>query len=196
VTTVRPSTPEDTRSKIAAAMAKLTPEDRALAEAQALCPVLDESPLGGMGVPVKVSVDGQDVFVCCPTCVKAAIKDSEKTLRRAAELRSLNNKGGSKPVASDQPTAPNATDSEAAEIKAALAKLSPEDRKAAELQKECPINEGSQLGSMGVPVKLNLAGENVFVCCEGCQEEAMADPKGTLEKVRHLRRNNSPERKP
>jgi Cu(I)/Ag(I) efflux system membrane fusion protein len=196
VTTVRPSTPDDSRSKIAAAMAKLPAADRALATAQGLCPVLDESPLGAMGVPVKVIVDGQTVFVCCPSCVKAAINDPEKTLRRIAELKDEKKPGDAAPADARPSTAPSATDSDAAEIKAALAKLSPADRKAAELQKECPINEGSQLGSMGVPVKLTLAGETVFVCCEGCQEEALADPKGTLEKAKQLRRQNSSERKP
>ena len=37
VTTVRPSTPEDTTSKVDAALAKLSPADRATAQAQAFC---------------------------------------------------------------------------------------------------------------------------------------------------------------
>jgi hypothetical protein len=196
VTTVRPSTPEDTPSKIAAAMAKLSAADRAIAVAQGSCPVLDESPLGAMGVPVKVTIDGQDVFVCCQSCVKAATKEPAKTLQRVDELKGQAKKGQTAPATGDQPTAPTATDPFSEKIKAALAKLSPADRKAAELQKECPINEGSLLGSMGVPIKLSLQGESVFVCCKACQEEALADPRGTLEKVKHLRRLNAPERKP
>jgi multidrug efflux pump subunit AcrA (membrane-fusion protein) len=196
VTTARPSTPEDTGSKIAAAMAKLSPADRAVAQAQGSCPVLDESPLGAMGVPVKVTVDGQDVFVCCQSCAKSATKDPEKTLRRIAELKSRSNKGRAATPAGEPPTSLGANDRAGEKIKAALAKLSPIDRKAAELQKECPINEGSVLGSMGVPVKLSLEGESVFVCCKACQEAALADPRGTLEKVKHLRRLNAPERKP
>ena len=50
------------------AMAKLSPDDRARAEAQKICPVSDE-PLGSMGTPIKVTVDGEDVFVCCAGCV-------------------------------------------------------------------------------------------------------------------------------
>jgi hypothetical protein len=196
VTTVRPSTPEDTPSKIAAAMAKLSPADRAVAQAQGSCPVLDESPLGAMGVPVKVKVDGQDVFVCCQNCVKAATKEPDKTLRRVAELKDQNKKGRPTPAPADQPTAPTATDPKAAKIKAALAKLSSADRKAAELQKECPINEGSLLGSMGVPIKVTLGGQSVYLCCPACKEDALADPRGTLEKVKRLRQANTSERKP
>jgi multidrug efflux pump subunit AcrA (membrane-fusion protein) len=195
VTTVRPSTPDDEQSKIAAAMAKLSAADRALAEAQGTCPVLDESPLGAMGVPVKVTVDGQDVFVCCQSCVKSATKEPEKTLRRVAELKGQGEKARSAPDATPPPAAP-AGDPEVEEINAALARLSPADRKVAEAQKECPINAGSLLGSMGVPVKLMVEGETVFVCCEGCQEDALADPRGTLEKVKRLRSLNASERRP
>lgn len=195
VTTVRPSTPEDTTSKIAAAMAKLPARDRALAEAQAFCPVLDESPLGAMGVPVKVNVNGEDVFVCCSSCVKQATAEAEKTLQRVAELKEQQKRARSEAGATP-PAHPSAKDVKAEKIDAALAKLSPADRKLAESQKECPINEGSLLGSMGVPVKLTVQGETVFVCCEGCQEAAMDDPAGTLEKVKHLRRLKAAEAKP
>jgi hypothetical protein len=91
---------------------------------------------------------------------------------------------------------PQATDAKAQKIAAALAKLAPQDRKLAERQKECPVNEGSLLGSMGVPVKLTLAGDTVFLCCQGCQEQALADPRGTLAKAKILREANAPERKP
>jgi hypothetical protein len=59
-----------------------------------------------------------------------------------------------------------------------------------------PHQRGSLLGSMGVPVKLVLQGETIFVCCEGCQDGATEDPAATLEKVRHLRRLHSTEGNP
>ena len=195
-TTVRPSTPDDTTSKTAAALAKLLPADRALASAQGLCPILDESPLGAMGVPVKVSIDGQDVFVCCKSCVQRATKEADKTLRRVAELKQQN-KIRQSPVAVNQPIPSTIADSKGDKgdkIKAALVKLSPGDRKAAELQKECPIEEGSLLGSMGVPIKLDVGGESVFVCCEGCREDALANPHVTVAKVKKLREANAGER--
>lgn len=48
-------------------LAALSPEDRALAEKQGTCPVSGE-PLGEMGTPVKVEVDGKVVFLCCDHC--------------------------------------------------------------------------------------------------------------------------------
>jgi membrane fusion protein, copper/silver efflux system len=60
-----------------------------------------------------------------------------------------------------------------------LAKLSPEDQKLASQQKHCPIT-GLLLGSMGVPVKITLKGQTIFLCCPGCVEEAKKDPDKTL----------------
>ena len=52
---VRPSTPRDEDSKIKAAMAKLSKEDRRLAEAQGFCPILKRNRLGAMGAAGKSS---------------------------------------------------------------------------------------------------------------------------------------------
>ena len=54
--------------EIAAALASLSPEDRDLAEKQKICPVTKE-PLGSMGTPEKVEVEGRSVFVCCAGCI-------------------------------------------------------------------------------------------------------------------------------
>jgi hypothetical protein len=78
-------------AKIRASLDKLSPEDRALAEAQKTCPVTDQ-PLGSMGVPIKVMVKDQPVFVCCSSCPKEAAKDPDKTLRKVAELKEKNAK--------------------------------------------------------------------------------------------------------
>jgi len=83
---VRPSTPEDPEAKIATALAKLSPADRATAVAQRFCPVLPTSLLGSMGAPVKLSIGDQSVFVCCGACKKSALADPQKTLARVAEL--------------------------------------------------------------------------------------------------------------
>ena len=61
------------------AMARLAPEDRRLAEAQKVCPVTGEA-LGEMGTPVKVTVKGQPVFLCCDGCKKKALDNPDKTL--------------------------------------------------------------------------------------------------------------------
>jgi len=68
-TTSHPETTSvsEKESEMNEAFAKLSPADRNLAEAQEVCPVSDE-PLGSMGTPIKVTVDGRDVFVCCAGC--------------------------------------------------------------------------------------------------------------------------------
>jgi uncharacterized protein (TIGR03000 family) len=72
-----------------------------------------------------------------------------------------------------------------------LAKLDPEDRKAAEAQRFCTVQEGIRLGSMGVPVKVTLKGQPVFLCCAGCEERAKADPDKTLDTVKKLKAKNA-----
>ena len=66
-----------------------------------------------------------------------------------------------------------AADKEEAAVKEALGKLSEEDRKIAEAQKTCPIGK-DLLGSMGVPVKVDVDGKPVFICCEGCRTALLA----------------------
>lgn len=87
VTTVRPTTPDDPDALIEAALAKLSAEDRALAEQQRFCPVLPDNRLGVMGTPVKVFVEGQPVFLCCAGCKTKALKDPKATLERVALLK-------------------------------------------------------------------------------------------------------------
>jgi uncharacterized protein (TIGR03000 family) len=79
----------------------------------------------------------------------------------------------------------NVEDKEAA-IKANLAKLSPEGRKLAESQKFCAI-EDNRLGAVGVPIKVMVKDQPVFLCCDGCKEKTLADPDKTLAKVKELK---------
>ena len=55
-----------------------------------------------------------------------------------------------------------------AKMKAGLAKLSDDDRAAAEKQHMCPVSD-HMLGTMGAPVKLTLNDQDVWICCEGCR---------------------------
>jgi hypothetical protein len=81
---VRPSTPEDeddVEKKVRANLAGLSPEDQARVKAQKYCVVLQNSRLGAMGPPVKVTFDDkQSVFVCCDSCVDKAKADPRKAL--------------------------------------------------------------------------------------------------------------------
>jgi hypothetical protein len=78
-----------------------------------------------------------------------------------------------------------------AEITAALAELSEEDRIAAEAQQFCAVAQESRLGSMGTPFKLMIDGQPVFLCCEGCKDGALKDPQATLAAVAQLKQSNS-----
>lgn len=72
-------------------------------------------------------------------------------------------------------------------IAANLGKLSAEDRELAAAQKFCPMHPDDELGSMGVPAKITLKGQPVFLCCKDCIEKAQADPDKTLAKVKELK---------
>lgn len=69
----------------------------------------------------------------------------------------------------DTPATPASEGS--SEVERELAKLSPEDRQLAEAQKVCPVSE-QPLGSMGAPIKITKDGKSLFICCEGCREDA------------------------
>jgi hypothetical protein len=70
-------------------LAKLSADDRQLAEAQKLCPISNEA-LGEMGVPLKVTIKDQPVFLCCKSCQKEAVGDADKTLAKVDELKKHN----------------------------------------------------------------------------------------------------------
>jgi len=182
--TVRPSTPEDEDTKVTSSLSKLAPADRVVAEAQGTCPVLDGSRLGSMGAPVKLVLGGgKPVFVCCAGCEPKAKAEPERIAARAEALRA-----GAKPAAKKSSEAEDEAD-----IRTALAKLSPADRPLAELQRYCP-DTGERLGSMGVPVKVSLDGKTVFVCCKGCVEKVQAEPAVMLARVEAFKKGQAPKK--
>jgi uncharacterized protein (TIGR03000 family) len=73
------------------------------------------------------------------------------------------------------------------EVATSLGKLGAEDRKAAEQQRYCAVQDGVRLGAMGVPVKVMVKGEGVFLCCRACETAAHRDAAKILEKVQKLK---------
>ena len=71
----------DEKADATPGLAELSVEDRALAEKQKVCPVSGER-LGAMGKPVKISVKGQTVFLCCAGCEAPIKKDPDKYLAK------------------------------------------------------------------------------------------------------------------
>jgi YHS domain-containing protein len=68
-------------------------------------------------------------------------------------------------------------------MKAELAKLSPEDAASAEKQHMCPVS-GEMLGVMGAPKKVEVNGQQVWICCEHCEEKLLANPDEYLAKLK------------
>lgn len=148
------------QKKITASLSKLSPQDQQLAKAQRFCPMMTYSRLGAMGTPLKVTIQGKPVFLCCKGCVEDAVAGGAKTVKTVMKLRGSTE---------------------------ALAKLPMDERMAIESQKYCAINNGSFLGSMGAPIKLNVGGKPVYLCCGGCTKKAQANPAATLAKVEKLK---------
>jgi Cu/Ag efflux protein CusF len=74
------------QKKIKVAFDQLPADDRLLAEKQRLCPASDE-PLGAMGVPIKLSIKGQTVFICCKSCKEDVEKKPDEMLKKVAEFK-------------------------------------------------------------------------------------------------------------
>ncbi len=88
-----------------------------------------------------------------------------------------------KPGVEGTPAEPTNDDQAMAdEIRASFASLNAEDRSLAEKQKICPVGD-APLGSMGPPVKVNVAGHDVFLCCEHCEAPLKAEPEKYLAKI-------------
>jgi hypothetical protein len=71
-------------------------------------------------------------------------------------------------------------------IRANLAKLPEKDRKLAEAQKWCAVETDDRLGAMGAPVKIQIQGQSVFLCCKGCIDQAQKNPDKTLARAKEL----------
>ena len=188
--------------KIAAAIAKLPPEDRALAKKQRICPVADFA-LGSMGTPIKVDVNGTPVFICCGGCRESLLEEPDKYLGEARGTPATEDSPKDVSQANapqmdippigamqmlepqtelPQMQTPGANGDEAVAIAKALTTLSSADRSLAERQRVCPVTD-MPLGSMGTPIKVSVNGRLVFICCEGCRERLLAEPVKYLAKL-------------
>ncbi len=83
----------------------------------------------------------------------------------------------------DKQSADGGEDGDMGKIKAQLAKLSPEDRQLAEKQHICPVS-GEMLGTMGAPQKVDVNGQQVWICCAGCKDSLLEEPDEYLAKLK------------
>ena len=82
------------------------------------------------------------------------------------------------------------------DVDSVRAKLSPEDKALVESQEWCPITTDDRLGTMGAPIKIELKGQPVFLCCNNCKKKAEADPDKTLAKVAEFKAKKNREKLP
>jgi hypothetical protein len=114
--------------------------------------------------------------------------DAETRLNPAAGSIYFGGSGGSQTKQSHVTTVrPSTPEDPDAKIRAALASLSDNDRKLAEEQQFCPVFTSNRLGVMGTPVKVMVDGQPVFLCCSGCNEKALTNPKATLATVERIK---------
>ena len=84
---VHPTVPDTPESPLPASLARLSAEDRALAQEQGYCPVNPSNRLGSMGPPCKVFLRNQPVFLCCKGCRAEALAHPDEMLNRLAQLK-------------------------------------------------------------------------------------------------------------
>lgn len=192
-----------------AALEKLSEEDRKLAEMQRVCPVAGFA-LGSMGVPPKVEVNGKFVFLCCEGCRDGLLADPDKYLAMLEqaktnpdvlnsspemELPSIGEMSFAAPKIPEMPLSPAipelvdvplpeglSLENEDEAIAKAFAQLSPNDMEVARRQTICPVAE-ARLGTMGTPIKVDVQGRPVFICCEGCRRELLNEPAKYLARL-------------
>lgn len=186
---------------------QLPEEDRRLAIAQQICPVTDAA-LGSMGVPVRITLRGQPVLLCCKGCMGKAKRSPDEMLKKLADFKAAGSRSRptDRPIAPLPPSRPQGREAPAdqerpnpirpktqPEPRVAIDSPEPEhlkdieqlpeaDRQLALAQRICPAT-GAALGSMGVPIKITLRGQTVFLCCKGCVGKAERSPDEMLRKL-------------
>lgn len=138
---------------------------------------------------VEWIVGGKKYLFCCPPCVDEFVRMAKEEPDQVKEPEDYIQQADDAPHAS-QPVAPSAVTTDAStdgEVTEALASLSDEDRALAQSQKFCAVRTDSLLGSMGTPIKIDVKGHPVFLCCKGCKAKALNDPEATLSAVVELK---------
>ena len=141
--------------------------------------------LGTMETPVSLMLGTKKVLLCCSACVKQAKANPDATLARVEQLMKHN--------LTSKKSAPARTPQEQ-KIQDNLARLSAEDRQAAELQQLCPVNDDVRLGAMGVPQKVVVKGKVIFTCCKSCNSDVQAHPDMMIKKVEEFKARKAKDR--
>jgi YHS domain-containing protein len=120
--------------------------------------------LGGMGTPIVIIQDGQEVKFCCSDCPKDFAKDPAKYLKLIADAE--------KKLPASKTL-----------VKEAALKPYPLD--------VCLIS-GRKIGSMGAPVVIQYNGQEIKLCCPECLASFNKDPLAVLQKVTEAQKKAAP----
>lgn len=159
--------------------------DDAAMRNQSVCPVTDQ-PLGAHGRPLKVVVDGRPVFVCCEGCIDEVQINPQRYLKIAGttgpsrgkpqqeELyQAVSTHTNSSPATVDD-REPQALPSPGRLVTGArhiaVSSATRFDQVSIAAQAVCPVTK-QPLGAHGTPVKIEMDGQTVFVCCQGCVDQ-------------------------
>lgn len=91
-------TPEEEEREVQKNFARLSPEDRKLAEEQRYCPIMGTR-LGtdsDRGEARKIILKGEPLFICCHDCEEQAMLQPARTLARVKELKEKNRASSAK----------------------------------------------------------------------------------------------------
>ncbi len=88
-------------------------------------------------------------------------------------------------------TSAQQSESEDAIIAKAISELPAAEQAEASKQKYCAVQTKQLLGTMGMPYKVMLDGQSVYLCCAGCKGKATRNPKETLAHAAELKANNA-----
>lgn len=133
-----------------------------------ICPVTGAK-LGSMGPPVRITVAGRDVRLCCASCEAKLRQNPEAYLTpMPRETTSTNpfglDVGQSAPPANLSPSPQRATAA---------------DRAAILRQGTCPVM-GDRLDPQNEVWKVFVAGQSVYVCCRSCIRDLTERPENYL----------------
>lgn len=163
------------------------------------CPVSGE-PLGSMGDPVQMDVDGRDVKLCCAGCTKKFEADTagyiakidEALIEQQAESYPLdtcvvsgqelgsmgepiNKIYGNQLVQFCCAGCVGKVDADPATYVAKIDAAAIEQQRAAYPFDTCVVS-GEKLGEHGDPVDMVAGGRLVRLCCSGCEKKFNANP--------------------
>jgi Cu(I)/Ag(I) efflux system membrane fusion protein len=71
-------------TEVAEALQELPPEERKIALEQEICPI-SGAKLGSMGKPIKMTHQGETVFLCCQGCEATFKEDPDKYLAKISD---------------------------------------------------------------------------------------------------------------